>query len=338
VANRFANIFTARENDMPVETARAIAVLLLVSYHVIGIDPEGGLGLPDDHALRAFSDFLIDLRMPLFAFIAGFVYALRPVQPRDLPRFLVGKMRRLLLPGAVAITAFLIASHLVQTRFDMIDAPWRAYVFPYAHYWFLQAILVIFVAFGVIDVLSRGRLVWACFALALLASLSRWGVPVNVFSVNQAIYLAPYFIFGAIFVRHRAVIVAHHRLLIVMALVGVILASWVNAAEFHATGSFSNARQDLQSLTFGLSACTLALLALPRIALLDRLGPISFTIYLYHPFGTSGMRLLLDSFGIAAIEIHLVLGILAGLMLPGLLHWAAASTRFGRLTVPGQSR
>uniref|UniRef100_UPI0035AFCA27 acyltransferase family protein n=1 Tax=Paracoccus sp. TaxID=267 RepID=UPI0035AFCA27 len=84
---------------LPIETVRAIAILVLVSFHVIGGPEAGrGLGLQAPHPLRYYADLLIDIRMPLFAFIAGAVYALRPVRVEKLGSFLVGKFRRLALP------------------------------------------------------------------------------------------------------------------------------------------------------------------------------------------------------------------------------------------------
>ena len=43
---------------------RGLAVLLLVSFHVIGATSDAGLQLDYPHPLRVFADLLIDLRMP----------------------------------------------------------------------------------------------------------------------------------------------------------------------------------------------------------------------------------------------------------------------------------
>lgn len=333
--DRFSTIFTARQVDTPIETARAIAVVLLVAYHAIGLDEQSGLGLSSDHPLRLFSDFFVDLRMPLFAFIAGFVYGIRPVAPAEFPRFLAGKGRRLVIPGVTAITLFLLVSNLMGTGFAMYDQIYRAYIFPYAHYWFLLSILTIFVVFGAIDVFSRGRLLLPCFAAALALYLSGIFVPGNILSLNGSIYLLPYFIFGTIFVRHGATIAEARLPIIAIAAICVLLASWWNIAAYRADGQFSTDRRDLQSLAFALGACSLALLALPKIDLLARIGPVTFTIYLYHVFGTSGMRRALTEIGITAPEIQFPMVLLAGLILPVLIHIAASQTALTRRLVLG---
>lgn len=70
-----------------INTLRYFATFLLVSYHVIGIDEHGGMGLGYPSIWRFAADALIDVRMPIFAFIAGVVYALRPLKISDISGF-----------------------------------------------------------------------------------------------------------------------------------------------------------------------------------------------------------------------------------------------------------
>lgn len=325
----------SKRMDSPLETARAVAVILLVSYHVIGTDQYSGLGLSDAHPLRLLSAFLVDLRMPLFAFIAGYVYALRPVSPSGFGAFAVGKIRRLAIPGAVALTAFLLVSNLMQTPFQMTEHAWRAYLFPYAHYWFLQAILLIFLIFGAFDVLTQGRLLLVSLALTSAVSLAGLYPLENAFSIAEAIYLAPYFIFGVVFSRHKHLFVNRRAMFVALALVGVSWATWVNFSVLQETGSFSVDQRDLQSLVFGFSACGLLLLLLPRVKLLAMLGPFAFTIYLYHVFGTSGMRRVLEQVHLDTPLLMYVFGLSAGLMLPVALHLIAKGNPLTRFLVLG---
>src|SRR6185436_8195287 len=82
-----------------------LACLLLVSYHVIGGDRDTGLRLADDHIAARINDFLALVRMPLFSFLSGMVYALRPLRG-DIGPFASGKVRRLLVPMLVVGTGF----------------------------------------------------------------------------------------------------------------------------------------------------------------------------------------------------------------------------------------
>lgn len=320
-----------------IEASRIVAVVLLVLYHVIGVGTEGGLQVSGMHPARLFADFFVDLRMPLFAFIAGHVYALRPVAPAALQAFLAGKFRRLAVPGAVAITLFMLASLLLQSRFAPDEGWWQNYVRPYAHFWFLQAILLIFVIFGSFDVLSRGRFTTVVLSLSVMWYLSGIRLPTSLMSANHATYLLPYFLVGVLTGRHRQMIL-DRRLLIVMAAAAVIAAAaWVNVLDLQQSGAFSRDRRDLQSLGFGVSGALLCYLLLPRFD--SRVfGGFAFTIYLYHVLGTSGARRLLHVMDVDNLGVHLVVGLAAGIGFPVLLHLSAMQHPVTSQLLLGQRR
>ncbi len=303
---------------------RAIAVVMLVSYHVVGMSPGTGLDISYPHPLRLYADFFVDLRMPFFAFIAGYIYALRPVSLEHYAGFVTGKLRRLYLPGAVAITAFAVSANLLGNRFSMAWTDiWYVILHSYAHFWFLQAILVIFVVFGLWDALLNRRYTGFVLLLSLVIYLSNFHFGTQFFSVDSAMYLLPFFLLGVFAVRHAAQLAKDavpFKVLLVLICAACVL--W-NAKVYYDTGAFSLYRRDLQSLGFGFSACLLAILWLPRWHVLERLSPYAFTVYLYHIFGTSGSRMLCNGIGIADTELRFALGVMAGLALPVLIHRAA---------------
>lgn len=313
-------LFTAKDNQLPIETTRAIATLLLVAYHVIGAGPGAGLHIDYPSPLRLFADFLLDLRMPLFAMIAGLVFAMRPLSPSGLPRFFRGKLRRLVLPGVVAILAYELAANLGHTQLDVNSHYLLPFLTGYAHFWFLQSILLIFLIYAPLDSLTHGRIAPAALIAACLLSLSQFSLPGDPFSIDGAMMLLPYFILGVIVWRHRQRVLAHRRGLLAGALVLLAIGSAWNIQILHEIGAFSDDRRDLQSLLSGAGGCMAAMLALPHVRSLDRIGALSFTIYLYHIFGTSLMRRFLDGIGYDFLPLQIVAGILAGIALPVLIH------------------
>ncbi|WP_300033888.1 acyltransferase [uncultured Roseobacter sp.] len=319
----------ALSRQIPIETMRGIAVIMLVSYHVVGPAAGTALDISYPHPLRLYADFFVDLRMPFFAFIAGYIYALRPVAPEQYSAFVAGKFRRLYLPGAVAMAAFALCAALLGNRFAVsITEVWQVFVFSYAHFWFLQAILVLFVCVGLVDCLTGHRSAPALLAASCVLYLTDFHFGTRFFSVDSAFYLLPFFLLGVVFLRHAAGIMRESgRLTIVLVVICGASALW-NVRIYFETEMLSLARRDLQSLGFGLSACVLAMLWLPRVAWLERLSPYAFTIYLYHVFGTAGMRLLCDRLEINATEPRFVLGVMAGVLLPVLLHRLATRTPF----------
>lgn len=96
----------SRSSGDNIETLRVFATILLVSYHVIGPQADGGLGIDYPHPLRIFAQVMDDIRMPMFAMISGWVYAIRPPSRPALGMFVQGKIRRIILPGLVSSFLF----------------------------------------------------------------------------------------------------------------------------------------------------------------------------------------------------------------------------------------
>ena len=86
-----------------IDELRGFACLLLVSLHVIGHSPEVGMRLEEGSLLRYTADSWLFVRMPLFTFISGLVYALRPVRREHLPDFYSKKLRRLGIPLRIGL-------------------------------------------------------------------------------------------------------------------------------------------------------------------------------------------------------------------------------------------
>src|SRR3569833_1800989 len=65
--------------SLRVETLRGLACMLLVAYHVIGSHTASGLQISKETTKQKNTNQNMHLRMPLFTFLSGFVYAYRPV-------------------------------------------------------------------------------------------------------------------------------------------------------------------------------------------------------------------------------------------------------------------
>jgi len=81
-----------------IETFRGLACLLIVWFHVIeGLVARGDVTASIE-AYTSFNSYIKFMRLPLFTFISGYVYALNPVLPSHWMIFLRKKAKRLLVP------------------------------------------------------------------------------------------------------------------------------------------------------------------------------------------------------------------------------------------------
>lgn len=288
-------------------TLRGLACLLLVLYHVLGSTPAYGLQIASGW-LRAVNDTLGAVRMPLFALLAGAVYGWRPGSGLPL---LADKARRLLLPALAVGTLFAVAQSLApDANHGPID--WRLlHVLPVAHYWFLQALFLVFAAVALAERLlplhrSAGTLTLLALAMLAFLSLPAW----PWFGIGGAVYLAPFFVLGMGLTRcgWAARLRQAGATLPVLAL-GAVSVVWFSVPALAD-------RLEPSLLVSGLLSSLGLWLWAPRWAALGWLGNHSYSVFLYHAFFTGACRMALSALGIDAVAVHVLAGVTAGVAGP----------------------
>ncbi|MEJ5946300.1 acyltransferase [Pseudokineococcus basanitobsidens] len=308
--------------DSGIQVLRGVAVLLMVAGHVIGSGPGRGLGVPDDSAWRWGYTALEDVRMPLFTVVSGFVYGYRPLpKGTSLAPLVRGKVRRLLVPLAVVGTAYFLVQSTVPgtNRSRSWGELWSIYVLPYEHFWFLQAIFLIFLIVGALDALgvlaSPRRLLLVVLLTSAGDVLLRVPSAFDVLSINGALRLLPFFLLGYGVHRHEVRLTRRSGLLLALWL-GASYAVWA-ALLAGEEGPEGAARRAL-SLSIGIPAVILLLDLRSRLRsrALAAVGGFSFGIYLLHVFGTAGARMLAELLGLTSTGLLFLLSLAAGIAAP----------------------
>lgn len=321
------SVILARPQGSNIETLRLIAVFALVSFHAIGASPENGLGVDYPHPLRYLADGLIDLRMPLFALISGWVYAQRPVVPKGFGAFLWAKLRRLYVPGvAAAFLLWAFKTFFLPDAIAQAASIWEVFTLSYAHFWFLHALLLILSGIAITESLLPAPLQAPPLIGAVLVFLMLPTVYVPGLQLEGAQYLAPFFIIGIQFVRCAEWVNRHRIPIAVLALVAAAWGLALNIEILRLTGEMSLDRHDLQSALLSTGLITLLLLFLPRIGALTGFGSLAFTVYLYHVFGTSGMRHATEAIGIEQTWLVFILCVASGFVIPTIIHLLCSRT------------
>jgi peptidoglycan/LPS O-acetylase OafA/YrhL len=276
-----------------IDTIRAIACIALVSFHVVGVGPTSGLELGRDHWLSVMNAALIDLRMPLFSFVSGYVFTQAwPGQGKGRERApwgrIAAKARRLLLPMACVGTLFWLArdaAGIAQQPFATI------FVTSFAHYWFLQATFLIMAAFLLATWAAGGR-GGAVAAVLMAAAVAVWLLQLrpagNLFSMRPAVHLAIFFMAGHLLARAGATASLTERRGRRLGIAAV--AASVALGACLATGAVEVQAIWLRQAiggALGLAFCVALFAARPRSASLAHLGRHSYAIYLFHVFFTA---------------------------------------------------
>ena len=252
--------------------------------------------------------------MPIFAFLSGYVYAKRPLAGDD-TQFILGKIRRLLVPMFVVGTTFVLIQSIVPGTHGKVS-DWRTlFIFPVEQYWFLESLFIVFIALMVLETLGllANRL---SFAIVLASAIAiQLMVPVSaIFSLRGSVYLLPYFLCGLACFRFR--IEANHIFYAALAVFAV-------AMGYAVAGVFGYvpvpARISIVALIIGVTGSFLLLRSKWHNEFLMFIGRSSYAIFLYHVFFTAGARIFLYSLNVHEINTLVVIVTTSGIFGPILI-------------------
>ncbi|NTW74099.1 MAG: acyltransferase [Chlorobiaceae bacterium] len=319
---------TSVRRNIPIDTLRGMACIFLVAYHVIGITPESGLRLHDG-VLKEANDLLAYVRMPLFTFLSGFVYAWRPYRD-DWQKFMHGKVRRLIIPMLFVGTVFACFQAITPGTNSMV-ADWRfLHLKPVAHFWFIESLFLIFLVLVPLEhfrILDRRLGLFAVFVVSALLFVSNAGTP--WFSIAGAAYLLPFFLSG-LYCSRFPLEFRHQRAL------GAIFLSFVIMYLLLYGQESIGGRRSFNALVIGMVSCVALLYIRFESGALASIGLYSYTIYLFHVFFTAASRIFFKSFGLKHIGILFVLGTIIGLAGPVLVDLVASKFTLARLLLLGK--
>lgn len=315
-----------------IDTLRGFACLLLVAYHVIGADPSQGLRV-DDGLVRWVNDALAYLRMPLFTFLSGFVYGLRPFAG-DSRAFLLGKVRRLLIPMLVVGTLFAIVQALTPGAHSQVDAWYLLHVRPVAHFWFVESLFWVFLLIWALErwrLLRRVEGFMLVLALACLLYLTVRGWV--WFGIEGAVYLLPYFLVGLACARFSA----KAGLASSWVRSGLIVVAVVAVVSMGVPVPNPD-RRSMAMLLAGVSLCLLCLGSGVSARWLSSIGRHSYAIYLFHVFFTAAVRIGAHRMGLSSLPLDIILGLSCGVLGPIVVDRIASRSPWPALLLLGKSR
>jgi fucose 4-O-acetylase-like acetyltransferase len=323
-----------------VQTLRGIACLLLVAFHTVGATAAAGLHVADNSPYRVFTNLFVHVRMPLFTFLSGLVYAYRPLRAGQVLQFSGKKLRRLALPFIVASTLLYCLNVALHHEAPPVQQMWTIYVFPFKHLWFVQALLLVFAALvaleslGALSTFPRFMLVFA-FSLGLYFYGPFESQP---FGLHNATYLLPFFLGGLGAHRYRDLL--HLRRVLIATVLCFVVAQGFHTYTVltRALGPIvpSEDRSPIH-LLIGLSASLSAVQLLPRMRLMERIGGSAYPIYLYHPLFVAAIFFAAGAPGAGSTGLLFVLAGVAGLAGPMLMERGARQIPGGQLLLEGRT-
>ncbi|MFT6909260.1 MAG: peptidoglycan/LPS O-acetylase OafA/YrhL [Oleiphilaceae bacterium] len=324
-------ILIMKSRNLEIDTLRGIACILLVAYHVIGSSGVNGLKISDGF-YRDINDVLAYLRMPLFTFLSGIVYAYRPFES-DAKSFLLKKARRLLIPMLIVGTIFVLLQAITSGANSGIANWYLLHIKPVAHFWFIESLFLLFILIVALEKIHLlDNLNTFLLVLAVMIILYVSPIQSNYFSFSGFLYLSPYFLIGMGMLRYKIIGKVNQRVSLMLALLVTIPFLLIYTGDLPMF-----ARRSLPSLIIGSISCITLLSIGLKSGVLARIGMFSYSIYLFHVFFTASSRILLNKMGIFQLELVFAISLIFGSLGPIAVDVILGKVNFGRVFFLGKS-
>ena len=335
------NSASERELSERIQSARGLACILLVSFHVIGNEPTTGLHVAQTSGLNFFAHLFSYIRMPLFSFLSGFVYAYRPVHKSQGRSLAISKLRRLMVPMITAVTATFVLELIHGRHTEDVMAAIRGlpflYIFPYKHFWFLQALFAVFLVLIVLETtnaLATLPRYLAVLAVAVAGFLVVPDMEHCFFSLTNATFILPFFLLGLGVNRYRSVFFSDA--MGVVALLILVVGMGAEGYRMSMDPTHEVFRRAAVALAIGMSAAICIARWLPNSKQLRFIGYSSFCIYLYHAMFLNDVRRLSHGLHIASPWVLFPLQVAVGLAVPVVIDRLAHRNRYAQLLILGE--
>lgn len=331
----------AKKSDLNLETLRGLACFLLVFGHLIGYPLTSGLQLDEGNVFHVFNVTLEHTRMPLFAFLGGVVFSFRGVAAGARPAFLKGKVIRLILPLIFVGPLFLYVQansgvanidatgHSIDYYFSVL---WRSR----AHYWFLQAMFLVFSFYLLLSFFVKKPLI-QYLAGMLVGSICLVFFPpdIYIFSLSGFFFLLPFFSFGALLGVLKIDDIKSNQAVKLAAIAIFLIFAFY---KFKSYGSSDYSKESVFGLLFGLFSCFMLYSLGIQSRILIFIGYFSFSIYLYHVFFLAAARVMLVKIGVTDVYTNIVFGMVSGIFVPIAVHVLLSKFNWTSIAFLGQRK
>lgn len=256
--------------------------------------------------------------MPLFFFLSG-LFFYNSLSKRGGGQLVFSKIDTVFYPYVVwsilqgSIEAFL--SNYVNGNvsfFEVFSLLWA----PRAQFWFLYALFFVFAVSAVVYSIIQKKYSFLVFLLAASLYLSPSILPdlkISVYLSNNLVF----FTFGIIFTMYVKI----ERFSSTLSLVGLFFAFIFGQWLFHSFLSLKYIDRGIESLLLALISIIFVVscsvhLAKRSYSFIAFIGTSSMGIYLMHILAGSGVRVVINKFGISSFGVHIILGCLVGILVP----------------------
>ena len=318
-----------RERVEWIDSAKGIAILLVVIGHVVG-GYTGSYGIP---RYQEFIDYIVwiiyTFHMPLFFCLSGYVYRIsinRISNRTGYQNFIKKKTRVLMVPYYIFSTIQILIKLPLQGKISSVLS-WKNIlllpVYAVDQYWFLYTLFLCFILIAYLDWKADSWKLTACLAIGMwvvTSLINGFGTDFVLECFQIPLRVGGFFVFFCFGARLCDLKCRFTGIQVIISGMIFLLLQWVVYCNDIESGIGVSVMRACLALTATITVFYLAnKKVVRRIKWLRYVGKNSMSIYVVHVVLCAAIRILLYKAGIMNFAIHLFFGIVLSIVIPLLL-------------------
>ncbi|MBU3004341.1 acyltransferase family protein [Paraglaciecola arctica] len=300
-----------------IDYAKGIGIILVVYGHVARGLYSAGLGLPTN-IQKLIDSIVYSFHMPLFFFLSG-LFFYDSLLKRGSRNLVFNKIDTIIYPYLIwsllqGVTEVFLSNYTNgNVTLSVVLAVWE----PRAQFWFLYILFIVFIVCTLMYSLINEKMHFIILIFAIFIYVQKSILP-NYLILNFLYDNLIFFVFGIVFTRYKMCEKLIYQKSLYLTLVLFITGQYL----FHGHLDAVYTQKGIESLILAL----ISILFIVSLSIsfsksshryIALLGASSMAIYLMHILAGAGTRVLLSKvFNIESVTIHLMVGCIAGLILP----------------------
>lgn len=283
---------------------------LLQSFNKAGIDNYTGI-------TQFINWFIYLFHMPLFMMISGFLYCntKKRFTLKEYKNFSIKKIINLLIPYVTFYLLFIGINMLFSNSVNNargIDDLLRIFNNPIAPYWFLYALMSIFIVIPILEKIFKNNKFEVLVILIVFKLLSVL-FNTNIYFIDSIMAYGIYFYIGSFISKEdNSKSIMYNILLLILYFVISLIYYFV----YDKVNIYINEYIRIVFALIGIYVFTNIFKKVSQSKILDSFKDYTFQIYLLHTIFAAGIRIVLLRLGINNYFIHFVLGIIFSIYVP----------------------
>lgn len=299
-----------------VDYIKAFACLLVVIGHLIQSLQKAGID--NYESITSYINWFIYLfHMPLFMCMSGFLYCNKkqPFSWNNYKKFEIKKIINLAIPYFTFYLVYVIANMLFSNSVNSpksINDIIAIFNNPISPYWFLYALLSIFIVIPLIGKIFKNNKK-SIFVFFVGLKIMYIFIQPPIFFLNQIMAYGIYFYFGS-FISE---IIKNKNIKNMISNIGIYtILSIIVYCYRDSLDEYAKSFLNIFFAIDGIVICVQVFCNINRLTWLDTLKKYTFQIFVLHTIFAAGIRIILLKIGITNYFIHFVFGVLASIYIP----------------------